>query len=75
MQEEILIPESDKRLIRRNKIRKELTGWGFIFPSLILLSIFTFYPIVQSIIFAFMNRFDGFTYDGFGIQNFVEVFV
>ena len=50
-------------------------GWLFILPALILMAIFTFYPIVNALVTAFMNNYKGLTgkYDGFGIENFKTI--
>ena len=49
-------------------------GWLFLAPSLVLLAIFTFYPLIQSMIYAFQNGYDGYTFDGWGFANFQRVF-
>lgn len=54
---------------------KSLKGWVYLTPVLILLAIFTFYPIVKSIIFSFMNNYNQLSksYSGFGVENFKNV--
>lgn len=51
-------------------------GWLYLLPILVLLGIFTFYPIVRSIFYAFQNDYDAVakSYDGWGIENFRYVF-
>lgn len=52
-------------------------AWIFLLPTLVLLCIFTFYPIINTLIMAFQN---GYTSSGavsgrtfpFGIQNFID---
>ena len=52
-------------------------GWLFVAPALLLMVLFTFYPIVNSLISAFKNNYDGLTgaYNGWGIENFKYVFM
>ena len=54
---------------------KSQEGWLFVLPAVILLGIFTFYPIVSAFINAFRQNYlalNG-TYDGWGFENFVRV--
>ncbi len=50
-------------------------GWIFLVPTMILLLIFTFYPIVNTLISAFKNNYEGLsgTYNGIGVENFKKV--
>ena len=51
------------------------SGWLFVAPALILMAVFTFYPIFQALIGSFQqdyNRLSG-SYDGWGFSNFVKV--
>lgn len=50
-------------------------GYLYLLPALILLAVFTFYPIVNTLIYAFKNNYVGMTgkFDGWGIQNFIKV--
>lgn len=50
-------------------------GWLFMVPALILLLIFTFYPIVNTVIDSFKNGYEGLSgaYDGWGFQNYIKV--
>lgn len=57
--------------------KNQWKGWIFLIPTLILLCIFTFYPIVNTLFMAFQN---GYTSTGaaahkiypFGIENFIN---
>ncbi len=51
-------------------------GWLFVTPALILLSVFTFYPIVNAFIRAFQENYNPLSptkYTGIGFENFVRV--
>jgi raffinose/stachyose/melibiose transport system permease protein len=58
-------------LIRRRKI----LGYFFLLPIALLLSVFMFYPIINSIILSFSN-WSGFTkqYDFVGLRNYERLF-
>ncbi|MCH5156385.1 MAG: sugar ABC transporter permease [Clostridiales bacterium] len=58
----------------RRGVRSQ-SGWLFVAPALILMLIFTFYPIVAAFINAFKQDYNGITgyYDGWGFSNFVHV--
>ena len=73
MESEVLLENQPKKHPFR-KILKEGKGWLFILPSLLLLAMFTFYPLVRSVIYAFQNNADAFGYDGWGVENFQKVF-
>lgn len=49
-------------------------GWIWILPAFILLCIFTFWPIVNTLISSFKNDYQGIsgTYNGIGFKNFVS---
>ncbi|MDE7296318.1 MAG: sugar ABC transporter permease [Clostridia bacterium] len=53
------------------------SGWLFVLPAVILLCIFTLYPIVNAFIRAFMQNYTptnkAHPYDGWGFENFVRV--
>lgn len=51
------------------------SGWLFVMPALILMLVFTFYPIVSAFINAFKQNYNGLTgtNDGFGFENFARV--
>lgn len=57
------------------KFLKSQNGWLFILPAMILMLIFTFYPIVNALISAFKENYKGLTgnYDGWGFANFKAV--
>lgn len=51
-------------------------GWLFVTPALILLAVFTFYPIVNAFIRAFQENYNPLSptkYTGIGFENFVRV--
>lgn len=54
---------------------KSQSGWLFVLPAVILMCIFTFYPIVNAFIGAFKQNYDGLagSFDGWGFDNFVRV--
>ena len=55
---------------------KKQNGWLFLLPALILMAVFTFYPIVNSLKLAFLegyNPLDKFAEEKFGFGNFVAV--
>lgn len=58
--------------------RQQWKGWVYLLPALILLLVFTFWPIVNTVSMAFLNGYSslgaaaGETYS-FGIENFVKV--
>lgn len=60
---------------RFGKFLKTQNGWLFVLPAVILMCIFTFYPIVNSLLSAFKNNYNGLTgkYDGLGFDNFKAV--
>ncbi len=51
------------------------SGWLFVLPAVILMCIFTFYPIINAFIGAFKQNFNSLngSYDGWGFENFVRV--
>lgn len=53
------------------------SGWLFVLPAVILLCIFTFYPIINAFIGAFMQNYQPLNkdqpYEGWGFENFVRV--
>lgn len=54
---------------------KSQSGWLFVLPAVILMCVFTFYPIVNAFIGAFKQNFNGLNgaFDGWGFENFVRV--
>ena len=54
---------------------KSQNGWMFMAPALILMILFSFYPIITAFINAFKNDLDmNGVYNGWGFDNFVHVF-
>ena len=65
-------------LTKGEKFRRGMraqSGWLFMLPALILMLVFTFYPIVAAFINAFKQEYNGVTgrFDGWGFSNFVHV--
>ena len=54
---------------------KSQSGWLFVLPAVILMCVFTFYPIVNAFIGAFKQNYNGLNgaFDGWGFENFVRV--
>lgn len=54
---------------------KSQSGWLFVLPAVILMCVFTFYPIVNAFIGAFKQNYNGLNgaFDGWGFANFVRV--
>ena len=71
--QETLVQPTKKRISR--KVTDSINGWLFVLPALVLMAIFTFYPIVNALISAFKNNYEGLTgsYQGWGIDNFKVV--
>ena len=59
------------------KFLKKQNGWLFLLPALFFMAIFTFYPIVNSLIEAFKQDYNALTdtFDGYGFGNFEAVIV
>ena len=59
--------------------KQQWKGWVYLLPALILLAIFTFWPIVHTIYMAFANGYSSLGNAGgdavyeFGIENFKKV--
>lgn len=79
---EVTVKETNKPKKNKGAAFKRTTrflysqrGWLFILPALALMAVFTFYPIVNALVTAFLNNYKGLTgkYDGFGIENFKTV--
>jgi len=53
----------------------EFKGWLYVLPVIILMAVFTFYPLIQSFIFAFQQKYNGMakTFEGIGFENFERV--
>jgi len=54
---------------------KSQEGWLFVLPAVLLMCVFTFYPIVSAFINAFKQNYLALNnhYDGWGFENFVRV--
>ena len=54
---------------------KSQSGWLFVLPAVILMAVFTFWPIISAFINAFRQNYNTLTgnYDGWGFENFVRV--
>ncbi|UKI51202.1 MAG: TOBE domain-containing protein [Clostridium sp.] len=55
-------------------------AWLFLAPTLILMAIFTFYPLIQTMIYSFLNGYNGMGAAGgesfsIGIQNYTRLFL
>lgn len=61
---------------RKNKVafRKNLVGYAFIFPNLIGFFVFTFVPIVFSLLLSFCEWDSGNPIKFVGLQNFITLF-
>jgi multiple sugar transport system permease protein len=59
--------------------KQQWKGWLYLLPALILLGIFTFWPIINTVSMAFQNGYESLESAGggvsysFGIQNFIDV--
>lgn len=76
--EGITIVDQASTLSTGEKVRRFLksqSGWLFVLPALILMAIFTFYPIINAFVGAFKQEFNGLTgrFNGWGFDNFVHV--
>lgn len=74
----LVLTNPNANLSTGEKVRrffKAESGWLFVLPAVILLCIFTFYPIINAFIGAFKQNYNGLTgtFDGWGFENFVRV--
>ena len=65
-------------LTKGEKFRRGLrsqSGWLFMIPALVLMAVFTFYPIISAFINSFKENFNGVSgkFSGWGFENFVRV--
>lgn len=78
-QSQDIIYEDNKEVLHK-RFMKELKvttkGWLFVLPVVILMIIFTFYPLIRSFVTAFQENYAPLskTFDGWGIGNFTRVF-
>lgn len=73
---EIIDVESNLSTVEKIKrFLKSQSGWLFVLPALILMAVFTFYPIINAFIGAFKQNYNGLngSFDGWGFENFVRV--
>ncbi len=66
------------QLSRGERVRrwmKSQSGWLFVAPALILMAVFTFYPIIASFVNSLKQNYSGMTgkFNGWGFDNFVRV--
>ena len=54
---------------------KSQEGWLFVLPAVILMAIFTFYPIISAFVNSFRQNYLALNghYDGWGFENFIRV--
>ena len=60
---------------RIGRFLKSQEGWLFVLPAVILMCVFTFYPIISAFVNAFKQNFQALTgsFDGWGFENFIRV--
>ena len=65
-------PKNRKKVKFLRDIRNSVGGWLFVLPAVILMGIFTFYPIVASFVYAFMEKLEYGTHGTptVGFENF-----
>lgn len=73
-----LVLNGGETLSGKEKFRRAVrsqSGWLFVAPALILMAVFTFYPIVQALIGSFQQDYDRLAggFDGWGFSNYVKV--
>lgn len=78
MEEDIIMTHKHKRPFR--KYLEDFKGWLYVLPIIILMAVFTFYPLIQSFIYAFEQGYSrleaiggGKGYSGIGWENFTTV--
>ena len=69
---------TDVKLTKKEKVVRFLrsqSGWLFVLPAVLLMCIFTFYPIINAFVSAFKENYNATThrFDGWGIENFKRV--
>ena len=63
-----------EKAMKKKKLRDNITGYGFILPSLILLAVFVIMPILMTFYFS-LSKYTGLQGPFFiGAQNFLEAF-
>lgn len=73
-----LVTNDGPQLTKGEKFRRGLkaqSGWLFVAPALILMAVFTFYPIVAAFVNSFKQGYSGITgkFNGWGFDNFARV--
>src|SRR5690554_587574 len=75
-----LFPPTKKQVLRREEVKKTFSGWGkaalYLTPVLILLALFSFYPIVNAFRLSFLLNYKeaSRTHEGFTLYgNFLSV--
>ena len=60
---------------RISRFLRSQQGWLFVLPALLLMCLFTFYPIASAFINSFKQEYDGLTntFNGWGVDNFIRV--
>ncbi|MBQ3571241.1 MAG: sugar ABC transporter permease [Clostridia bacterium] len=60
---------------RVSRFLRSQQGWLFVLPALLLMCVFTFYPIVSSFVNSFKEEYDGLndTFKDWGFDNFAVV--
>lgn len=69
---------TDVKLTKKEKVVRFLrsqSGWLFVLPAVLLMCIFTFYPIINAFVSAFKENYNATThrFDGWGVENFKRV--
>lgn len=61
--------------VRAGRFLRSQSGWLFVLPAIILMCVFTFWPIISAFINAFKQDYQALTgnYNGWGFDNFVRV--
>lgn len=67
-----LSPAEHRRLRRRARLRRELTGWAFLAPMFVFFLVFLVYPVIET--FWWSTRSGGLlgTTQGVGLQNYTQ---
>lgn len=76
-----VVLDSEGKLLATHKtpfrvtLANSLKGWMFVLPAVILMCVFTFYPIINAFIGAFKQNYLALNgqFDGWGFENFVRV--
>ena len=79
--------EAPKKSFNLRKVLPQFKGWLYVLPVIILMAVFTFYPLFRSFIYSFQDNFDrlkeiggkvgkdgvSIGFDGWGFANFKYV--